>query len=406
MTTRRPPQRPPWFALCAISLCAAGCFEGSPIAGAAETETDGVSTDTADTDGPAATSGSGGGPSSGPGPGTSTVTTTGPGSSSDATTTTATTNVPPTTDSSIGTTGDGPDTDDSSSEEGSSSGDDTSSDSSGGDACEDTQTCVPGAPDDWEGPVLVYEGDAAPPSCPAAAPTSVLDAFADVTADPANCSCSCGDPAGLSCGAATLIERGNDCLSFVMNPQSFTIPPGVCVPISGTNDTAWFLDEGSLDVSSASCAPAATESVDPPQTSGQVRACLPAAAEPCDEEGVCLGSDEAFDRTCVFREGMHACPGGMFDQQQFIYTAVDDTRGCSSCSCGTPSGTCGGTFFSTSNSCTIVEDTLSAEACTVFDAVPFQGSYSPAAQASCTPTGGASTGDASGAGAYTLCCDG
>lgn len=125
-------------------------------------------------------------------------------------------------------------------------------------------------------------------------------------------------------------------------------------------------------------------------------------------------TDSGF-QLCIEHDGMLPCPPGPYQNSLVEYAGVADTRGCSSCTCGSPSGvTCGGTW-------TAYTDTMCQTEWVAQNGTP--GQYTPPATCvgpsigeqsvmyrqsatggSCAASAVMPTGGVSPTGPVTLCC--
>jgi hypothetical protein len=137
-------------------------------------------------------------------------------------------------------------------------------------------------------------------------------------------------------------------------------------------------------------------------------ACVPVPQEPF-ESGL-----------CVYRPGDVACPAGPYSIRQVLYRGAADSRRCTDCGCGAPTGAeCTGTFFAgTDRDCAADVVTMSAPGqCVALPPDPtlppqvgFLSSRSFRYQStgpvggSCEAAGGVSTGTAAAADPVTFCC--
>jgi hypothetical protein len=279
----------------------------------------------------------------------------------------------------------------------------------------------------FEGTAIYAPTRATP--CPSTYPTQT-DTFEGLLTTPAECSaCSCaagGASCGVSaitCGAAAAscaLDGGasavvtTTCGSFdagALGPGSscaVTVPevtPGTCVPDGG----AATLPDASFSELSRVCT----------TTSGPGGGCAPGL--------VCVGRPPSgFHGACVFKSvsGAAVCPAG-FGQAHVTMpsaTSVTDTRGCTACSCGSPTGaSCAGaaTFYSAPG-CTddagasdagAASLTLTADG--VCHGVLLDASLpvasialdaSVASQGTCTPSGGEPTGSVTPTNETLYCC--
>jgi hypothetical protein len=290
--------------------------------------------------------------------------------------------------------------------------------------CPSGTTCFDAVPMGWTGPVIRYQGssDAELPSCPDMAPDVALDAFADLQpASAPTCDCSCGEPTGASCdtGSAGQVSftpnNGASCGGTFCG--SDTLDAGECIPaIQGScasqPNMSQSVGTNPADVSGASCPP--TQDMTPgsePEWGEAVRLCEVDDAGAC-EDGTCAALPPApfAEQLCIAREGDHACPGATYTERTVAYSSVDDTRDCSTCTCGTPSGVaCEGTMDAYSS---VVCNSGLIGSWSVPGCVPWpptggtfyiQFDLDPTG-GSCAPSGGMPTGDVTPAAATTICC--
>ena len=271
--------------------------------------------------------------------------------------------------------------------------------------------CAPEVPAGFSGPVLVYAGEGEASACPATAPAVAADLYADLQAPAAQCSCECGDAENVSCGAATLREHGNTCLQPIVNPDTWTLNPGACVPYASSS-TALNVFAPTLQTAGGSCDPSFSQTIPETGWAQTVRLCDALVTDDaCDADASCSSAPtDDFDRVCVYVEGEASCPEEGWTQRQVVHAEVVDDRGCSECSCGAPSGTCGGTVSLTQNSCgggAVLVGSVNAGSCSAgLSTNGNRAQYVPEPQASCSPSGGAPTGTATPTGPVTLCCQG
>jgi hypothetical protein len=256
----------------------------------------------------------------------------------------------PTTDSSVTDPTTGPSSADDST--GTTGGEDTGTGTEGTDGpidgsttdaepCPDSHVCLAAVPEGWNGPVVRLERPAlAPePSCPTAYPTVELDAGADVVADPATCTCSCGDATGVECQVSTFLHFYGDadtCSDVV--PANFEVFVTVCniLPTEFDNFTYWTLDP--VLVTGGTCEPMLEQQVDPPSFANALTACGGAELlSGCDADRIC--APRLGDELCIWHDGDERCPDG-YDDRHVYYGGIDDQRACDECECGEPSGLC------------------------------------------------------------------
>jgi hypothetical protein len=301
---------------------------------------------------------------------------------------------------------------------------DRDDDGDGDDDCADSdcsaRTCVAAPPSgDWFGPVLLYEGDDAPPACSAGYPSEAVRGGTGVTATPATCSaCTCtpDDPGCASfvnfetslsttCGAAA----GGTC-SFPVNSncQELNSP---CL-----NQATGYV-ESLLPDAPPTCMPSPQQSTK--SAADWDRHALACAADDdlaragCGNDELCAPARPFDGELCIYHYFDVPCPAGPYSDRRVYGTMIADTRDCSECACshdcdytwrvfGDADTTCTGAAVATlteQNQCTAVSP----------GAVTATGgrlrvSTSIAGTGACTPSGGTATGSAQAQNPVTVCC--
>lgn len=197
-------------------------------------------------------------------------------------------------------------------------------------------TCWPAAPSGWTGPVSLYVGAAAPPcSKPAFG-----EGFGGLQASPATCaSCFCESPAGVDC-AEPVMSFYVETTCNVANPAGGSLSVGLSCASTPLGTQA--VKVAAPQISGGTCAADGGAPTTPQvswKTTG-VYAC-PAAKSSgtCAAGGVCASPPPSGVPLCVTQPGVAAsCPGAYPNGPSVFYTGADDTRGCSTCTCGPPSG--------------------------------------------------------------------
>lgn len=286
-------------------------------------------------------------------------------------------------------------------------------------------------PDGWDGPVALYEGTT-PPACQGNYPTTEVGAFKSLVAPPASCgACTCTTPAGVSCGVPHMLlldsascSGGNGWeIDFVNG--AVTLPEDQCANYNldpGSTSPQPPLSASSLKpaTTGGSCAPGGgTPTLPPTSWTTRARGCGEPSggskAAGCGANTCMPPAGGAFNRgACVYQQGDVACPSGSFSSK-FVYSqGVDDQRGCSSCSCGSPDGVecpgsklevwssagCSGAPAGTINtpgdgSCIDVTTTLTPG---------LKYKKGTASGGSCPASGGLPTGSATATQPITFCC--
>jgi hypothetical protein len=208
------------------------------------------------------------------------------------------------------------------------------------DGCSGATTCAPVAPAGWTGPLALWEGTGTPPACSAYyVPAFEGGLSLGVTA--AQCSCSCTTPSGSTCGSVSVQFGTGNCGSSC---GSTSIPQGACASVqtlaSGCGAGAGFTISGST-ATGGSCQPDASVTLPPPTWAMQASACAPASESPlgCAAGQQCVPAAPApFEpHFCVMKAGTNTCVSP-FTVTHTYYGGFDDTRGCTPCTCGAPSG--------------------------------------------------------------------
>lgn len=222
----------------------------------------------------------------------------------------------------------------------STSGDDTTT---GGPSCPETHACVV-VPDGWTGPVLLRESEdpKARAECPKTYPDAAAAGGADLEAEAAECGCSCGDAAGVTCALATTLHFwGSDPTCSEGTPaESFNVFTTICNALGLSIPSDSYFQVEPVLVEGGACAPEASLNV-PPATFGRTASTCGGAEllEGCDESEVCAprAEDESL---CVWQEGDEDCPDGFEERREVYHQALDDQRACNECTCGDPAGLC------------------------------------------------------------------
>jgi hypothetical protein len=206
----------------------------------------------------------------------------------------------------------------------------------------------------------------------------------------------------MTCSAPTLRERGSDCIKFKVNPKQWAIPAGGCSNIS-TQDTAFDVTAGELQVNGATCDPSSFENVPPPAWQTSVRSCESAGGEGCGVGGSCV--PELDEPLCIWIPGDTDCPVGPYEVQVVFHETIADGRGCTECSCAGPTGTCAGSVSLAYNSCQVGIGSIDVGKCGSFNTSPAQAGYlMEIDDPGCAPEGGDPTGQAVAEDPVTFCC--
>ncbi|XXY44025.1 hypothetical protein WME91_28860 [Sorangium sp. So ce269] len=303
--------------------------------------------------------------------------------------------------------------------------------------------CVPKEPPGWFEPLLLWLGppDRAP-DCPAAAPVPGQELHADLVVEPYRCAACACDPPETSCelpAAWSAVDSPTCPAGPGAQRTSFAAPEAW----DGTCTTANAIPAGqacaggpctqSLDlpaprVLAGACAPSVVEEpAEEPQGGFRwatfAKTCAGVAAyAPCGDSGMrCSPAPPEGDAappegflTCIMHhEGEHECPP-TYPSRHIAYDDAEDSRGCSACTCGEPSGaTCSvlASAFSDATCSTVVVSVLTTSE------APFCGAIAPGTAlgsksavvvdlepGSCTAGGGEPIGEVAPRGAVTFCC--
>lgn len=209
------------------------------------------------------------------------------------------------------------------------------------DDCNPGFTCVASAPSGWAGPAAFYEGNpAGTPACPGMHPTATPLGNSGLIDTPALCSaCTCSAPSGQCLLQPLSLESDGCAISVGAVTQP---PPGACQPIAPLGTTKAM--RASPPASTGGACGASTVTVTRPPPAWQIAglACWGGGfGGGCGANAACAPTAKAPFATslCVFRSGDVACPAA-FPQKHVFVNSVNDTRGCSPCSCGAPTVTC------------------------------------------------------------------
>jgi len=287
-------------------------------------------------------------------------------------------------------------------------------------SCDGGGKCYPTAPSTWTGPVILYQGTTAAPACPAAMTQVALKANADLsTPELPQCGCTC-ELKGSCKGSYTLTNHKGTGCSAACSGGSSGLAFGTCYPFipgkCSTADTspivAWDVAI-TPDTSALTCkaVQAPTQPPAAPSWGVTLQACgtLSPSTTGC-AVGICVPPPAApyLTSACVFKAGDQQCPGAPYTKRVLAYGGYDDTRSCSTCACGAPSGA----------SCTGNLSLMSGVGCTGSSlgggqapgcvALPNGvGGYfalSVTAKATCAQTGGQPTGGVTPKDPTTICC--
>jgi hypothetical protein len=307
---------------------------------------------------------------------------------------------------------------------------DTDEESDGGPPATCPGACIDAPPYGWSDPGLLWVGPAGTeiPACPAEAPVIGFEGFADLVVPPASCGlCMCDVPKGDCTLPSSFTASSADCAGSGVTtafdaPASWdgTCTNGQAISSCGSAGCVRSLTAGTLAVQNESCNAFRAESLIqlPPAThQTAARACKRgssiACADPMQTCAPVAAAPPGF-RLCVHQSGDVACPGSFPDKHVFA-TGIDDGRGCSPCTCGSPiGGVCVGTLnVYTDDACTsdLLSVSIASTGPACFDIVVPNATlgsktvdkveYIPGA---CAASGGELIGEATPTGLSTFCC--
>ncbi len=220
-----------------------------------------------------------------------------------------------------------------------------------GSACPSLFECAPAMPPPgWNGPVVLLTGpgDGSPPSCPTNAP--FMDGpivYSGLMADPATCTCSCAPPSPVgSCGSATLQNKSSMCSLVSGLTDVATIANGMCGLVGLASTGNWTLRPPAFTPSSGTCTPNHTTTKPPVGWSASYRPCG-FDTRSCGASSICVPTRDAGRQLCIYVDGDATCPAAfgtklVTTKHVDPVTDLQDTRDCSTCSCGAVGGSCTG----------------------------------------------------------------
>lgn len=287
-------------------------------------------------------------------------------------------------------------------------------------------SCVPEAPEDFEGPFLTFIGGSDAPSCGGAYDDEGPSGGAGLVAPEADCSaCTCDSGGSGDCADYVMLEAGGNNACSGGCPNSFN-QACAAINIACLDDETSTRVRAVLPETAGSCAPSAQDpDIDPAAFAQLAHTCAPDSeltGAGCDGDGLCA-PDGPFDgQYCVTREGAHDCPDVGYSDRHVFYGDIADTRSCSECSCdrncdytvelfASDNTTCMGAASATLSIASPAdsEEASSCEAAPV-DPAPsgpggsLRAAFSVTGNGNCAATGGEPEGTAAGADPITFCC--
>ena len=281
--------------------------------------------------------------------------------------------------------------------------------------CSDHLCVEQNIPTSWNGPGIFYLGPSAP-SCAGAWPITALSAGAGtLTAPPASCSnCSCGSPNGVSCvGGTTSFWTNSNCNGAATASQT-PAALATCEAVTGASAGFMSVQAEPIAPSGGSCSPSGGSPTIPPASYAfDALVCGGATfGAGCPGTEACTPPPGAGYESgiCIFRGGNRTCDPP-FTVKHLVHASISDNRGCSSCSCGSPSNvSCNGIteIYVGSGNTTCQGSTVALSHGGSCNAVNLAWSMvtlpASASGGSCSPSGGNPIGWASEDGTSTVCC--
>ncbi|AKU97242.1 hypothetical protein AKJ09_03906 [Labilithrix luteola] len=271
--------------------------------------------------------------------------------------------------------------------------------------------CLGAPPPGWQGPMALWVGNTEPPGCDGDYPLKVLDTKSAPTAPPASCDCQCGVVTGASCPTSFTVDVFGNPQCSNSKCDTLTLSPMACVSAANKCFSANGIS-GAPQATGGSCKPTITKNVPLGTWANGVRGCEPAAAptrESCGEGEVCaaLPGMKMSSHPCVFAEGDLACPlEAGYTVKHLYFGGEDDSRGCSECTCGAPTGiVCTATVRKGCGAQGTV--TLPTACGSLNDPINIQLTAAPVldtSDAGCAPEGGAPIGEFKPTLPTTVCC--
>ena len=273
-------------------------------------------------------------------------------------------------------------------------------------------SCVPNVPAAWDGPVALFDGDPANvPPCPAAFPDEEYQGRSNLVNEPAMCAaCTCSTP-DVECTLAPLaFTTGATCANTVTTAAQ-PMTAGDCATITPPGQTSGYKAAAAVATPDDCTEGGGQETLPPVNWGSAAIACGGAATgDGCQGTDVCapLPGGSFVSGQCIWRDGNHACPNGYGDKYVlYDESDYDDTRGCTACACGDPTGTCNVTteiYAGAACADVPIATVVNNGSC---ELAPIGGSIETTIMksGSCPPVGGSPTGEITeGTNPTTVCC--
>lgn len=217
-----------------------------------------------------------------------------------------------------------------------------------------THVCVGEVPVGWTGPVALLPsvGEDPEPECAGDWDELSTTAFTDLQASAAQCDCECATSVNSACTTVTLTRSAladSDC-----SPVQATWDTGTnCTAMPASSPDMQQAGNGHYwravaEVTSGTCAPMPTESIEPAVFSVRTTLCASGGGTSagCEAEEQCLPvPDGDYDgRMCIWQTGDLQCPAGAWTERSLLHQDIADDRDCTACSCGDAEGECHGSL--------------------------------------------------------------
>jgi len=256
-------------------------------------------------------------------------------------------------------------------------------------------TCAPQAPTGWTLVVM----STSQTSCVDAWGGARSTSYDGPNASSATCGCTC---VSSSAGCAVSFSYDESC-NFGCSggcagaPTNLTLASGMCTPATIQANAYQALAAPS---GSGSCGAQPSANIPPIAWAHTATACsptLPIGQGACSAGNACVPAAPAGFSVCAEQAGDLTCP---FGTKQLEYAGASDTRGCTVCTCGAPTGfACGGSSVGyTTSDCS---GTSAPLACgPAFNSIE----YVAAPTGTCAAPSVSPTGSATSSGPVTFCC--
>ncbi len=275
--------------------------------------------------------------------------------------------------------------------------------------------CLPSPPSLWSGPVQFNLGEL--PDCAGPWSDSGSTGGSDLLDVPTQCqSCSCDPPTDAKCGMDVEVFADLGCAGASQSSAFYS--DGLCINVGmqalGPESVR---PTSGIRLFSGSCTAKADGNANfpPPAWKDPAWTCFPSSiGAGCDAPLTCVPPADG-GAICVTRPGIHddACPVDYGDLAWVLYRGVDDTRTCSGCTCGAPTGDCSGAEIRVedpSGGCVGTGTLLTSGVCTTLPIHSSMGTFALESglpgglQPTCTPSGGNPDGSLEPTSPLTVCC--